>query len=495
MADIKIKKGKQGDPYEYKLDGDRVFTRKIGSNKWISLQNDPAKHVRSKVFGLSSDAAANKPSSSEPRSGGLALNKYLPSGGENDLSTAGEVAQWAIPAAAAASLLLGKRGKVIRNALSKHLVPKGKGFNKVGDAILGMSTDASTKAGRNTKQLAKGLLAPVGGIAKFAAKHPKKAVATGLAAYPILSDELYNTANDLIGFDTPESYEERQNAEQNDFDRIKEEDTGFKDVLLNMMTGYIDPRKNIIPTTAGAYGQYMTNAILQDAGLLGEGEAYTTMDNSTLSREEQDAMIKVIQNAINRRNAYGMTDYRDYSDSKNVYGAKSSDAALQKIKELGALKFTANPDTMETLAQTTGTFAFGVDENGDLVVVDSYDFNPSQANISKLGANPTEVTKWLTSKKNLSKDRTTGGTGLFDAIINPDWNNLHIAAENIRSAVPVKVNLGDASRYLTDEQIETLKKKRGNMSEYRPIARISPTKEVGEIKEVGVLDKLMSLFD
>lgn len=41
----------EGDPYEYRKDGDKLYTRKRGSGKWITLQGSMARAVDREVFG------------------------------------------------------------------------------------------------------------------------------------------------------------------------------------------------------------------------------------------------------------------------------------------------------------------------------------------------------------------------------------------------------------------------------------------------------------
>jgi len=49
-----VRQGKQGDPYEYKKDGEKYYTRKRGSNaQWISLTGKSAEAIKNKIFGIS----------------------------------------------------------------------------------------------------------------------------------------------------------------------------------------------------------------------------------------------------------------------------------------------------------------------------------------------------------------------------------------------------------------------------------------------------------
>ena len=45
-----VKQGAKGDPYEYKKEGDKYFTRKKGSSNWILTKGNTAKAIQDKIF-------------------------------------------------------------------------------------------------------------------------------------------------------------------------------------------------------------------------------------------------------------------------------------------------------------------------------------------------------------------------------------------------------------------------------------------------------------
>jgi hypothetical protein len=69
-----VKQGSTGDPYEYKKDGEKYYTRKKGSKgQWISLTGKSAEAIKTKIFGLSIPNIPGKSSLGKSSVGGSSV--------------------------------------------------------------------------------------------------------------------------------------------------------------------------------------------------------------------------------------------------------------------------------------------------------------------------------------------------------------------------------------------------------------------------------------
>jgi len=69
-----VKQGSTGDPYEYKKDGEKYYTRKKGSNsQWISLTGKSAEAIKNKIFGISIPAITGGSSAGSSSVGGSSV--------------------------------------------------------------------------------------------------------------------------------------------------------------------------------------------------------------------------------------------------------------------------------------------------------------------------------------------------------------------------------------------------------------------------------------
>tara|TARA_Y100000593_G_scaffold93796_1_gene190063 strand:- start:3634 stop:6093 length:2460 start_codon:yes stop_codon:yes gene_type:complete len=198
-----------------------------------------------------------------------------------------------------------------------------------------------------------------------------------------------------------------------------------------------------------SYLQYLANAALQNTGLVKANESFFDVDEKDLRADELAAYKSMLRSNLNKGKK-GKLDYREYSNNEKINNAKSSEAARLMLKNKGignilvkdALPFTGMGATKEALHGLTGNAVYTIDDDGNVHVQDNYDFNYSQKNIKKTGASVWDMAKmWWNNDEG-------------------SWyQNAHKLGDQVKSRLPVDINLGNATELgLTPQEMRTLTK-------------------------------------
>jgi len=229
--------------------------------------------------------------------------------------------------------------------------------------------------------------------------------------------------------------------------------TPWNKISETISNGLID--NAISPQTEG-FIKYFGNAIMQGLGVLGDDESFFTMDEEGLNSSELQAYRDIIYDNL-KKNKKGRLDYRDFSSKGDIANSRSSDAALQTFRNkrdgkalVAPLIFGDEESVREGLSQHTGNSYAYLDENGNVMLVDDYDFNMSQNDPNKkAGASPIGMYNTYKGIQNEPGYKNRSG-------VSAEMYAAHSLGDKIKSSVPVNINLGPAKSFLTPEQIKQL---------------------------------------
>lgn len=253
-----------------------------------------------------------------------------------------------------------------------------------------------------------------------------------------------------------------KNTETIDAEPTPNEAGFFSKQTLDKIGKNLDPvnllkNAGALSSAGTAYGKYIGNSLARGYGMVKPGEALFEVGDSTLSSSERDAMRQAVIRANNKgwNENKGQISYNDYSSSKDVQEAGSSDKALNVIKSRGA-KALAIPalskskDAVgESLSQLTGNANAYINDNGEIVVTDTYDFSDwkKKKGGKKEGATLTDLYNYATEDQ---YDYKGNKMNL--------WSKAHTYGENFEGEMPLKLNLGKATDFLSPEQIARMPK-------------------------------------
>ena len=199
------------------------------------------------------------------------------------------------------------------------------------------------------------------------------------------------------------------------------------------------------------YGQYIGNSLLQGYGLVGEDETYFDVTETDLRPDELASYKSMLRDNLNKGRG-GKIDYRGYSNDPEIANASSSEAARKLLEARGIsatlLKdfnpFSGTNVTKEALHTLTGNANYTIDKDNNVYVQDNYDFNYSQNKKGlKTGTTFSELYEHATANK-------YKGSG---------YDNAHSVGDQVKSRIPVNINLGSATDLgLTPSEMANLKK-------------------------------------
>ena len=184
------------------------------------------------------------------------------------------------------------------------------------------------------------------------------------------------------------------------------------------------------------------------------------MDEDDLSEVEMNNLRKSILKDYSAGKKPGTIAYHSYTNDSRL-----KDASDQTNQRLGAATkgLLMNPNIPETGYGTIGRGSYGIDENGDIVLHDTWDFNQSQRRKEAPGISKENFDKVI----DLVKDR-----GLFSGMTD--------ATRIVKSSVPTTINLGSAEDFLSPEQIAQIPKYNGpshqstnENAEYVPLEEVN----------------------
>jgi len=229
--------------------------------------------------------------------------------------------------------------------------------------------------------------------------------------------------------------------------------TGWNKAVEIAMNGPVDAA--ISPQTEG-FIKYFGNAIMQGLGILGEDESFFSINEGDLNNSEKQAYRDIVYDNL-KKNKKGRLDYRDFSSKEDITNSRNSDAALQTFRSkrdgknlVAPLIFGDEESVREGLSQHTGNSYAYLDKNGNVILVDDYDFNMSQKDPNKkAGASPMDIYNTYKGVQNESGYKNKSGIGA-------EMYAAHSVGDKIKSSVPVTLNLGPAKSFLTPEQIKQL---------------------------------------
>ena len=221
----------------------------------------------------------------------------------------------------------------------------------------------------------------------------------------------------------------------------------------------VEGRKPFIPAAASSYIKYYANALAQGYGLVKDDESLFEIDKSNTNDYEKNNMRQIIKRSIVAgRN--GKIDYRDYSTNPDIKDAPTSDAARLRLNKEGVKDLVFGDEGDKSIMYLIGNGQAYINENGELIVGDNYDFNTSQTDKNlqpgikfgelfdiargKTGKNPKYVKAQIDALKN--KDASA---------VNKYF---HTIGDSVKSTMPVNINLGNPSDFLSEEAIKNLPK-------------------------------------
>jgi len=217
-----------------------------------------------------------------------------------------------------------------------------------------------------------------------------------------------------------------------------------------------ESRSNIgalrLPAAVRGYPRYMAHAAAVGHGIQSENSARPITEKFITRKEKMTYRDVIARNLLSGKG--GSLDYRDYSADELINQAASSDAALQEIKGRGMKEILMNTEL--SLSQFTGNVQAYRNEKGEVIISDDYDFNPSQNKAGlKEGATVGEIrdiyknSGYIQSQKSESFKEDVGEEGGM-------WNRLHSLGEQVKTTIPLEINIGKGKRFLTKEQIAAL---------------------------------------
>jgi len=193
--------------------------------------------------------------------------------------------------------------------------------------------------------------------------------------------------------------------------------------------------------------QYLTDSFLHNKDLLQKGEYWSKVDNADLPVGRLNALRGALAETIDKK-GNAMVDYRSLSGKAGSTG--KDQAALKNMKKTKGVTGVWT-DPLYDIAQSTGSIGHYIDDDGNVWGIDIYDYN------------------WARNKDN--KEYTSGkisdgmsiGTMLdrFQNVpVKKDnasvLDRLYNMAEGSYNAMPIKINLGKATDFLTEDQIKKL---------------------------------------
>ena len=204
---------------------------------------------------------------------------------------------------------------------------------------------------------------------------------------------------------------------------------------------------NYIPTTAEALTKYYGNALLQGLGLVNDNESYYNITEKDLTSDEIEAFKHIILNNISNSGVNtGHPSYDDYIND-DVYKPEyqnDTNAAKQALKDRGIVANTYG-DAEGRMSQTSGQFDYMIDKDGNLILYKNYDFGESDE-LPETGVTPKGLYDIFAGNAgNLSKkmDKYNGVLSKYAGL-----------KDVVKSRIPMVVNLGKASNFLSEEQMQ-----------------------------------------
>lgn len=200
-------------------------------------------------------------------------------------------------------------------------------------------------------------------------------------------------------------------------------------------------RKLIIPESITTYMQYVVNGLARGYEFLEDDQSLFSTTEFNLTGTEINGLKAVVKSALTRGETSSMT-YKDYTDNPDV-----DITGMDLFNTIDMATLTAK-DKRHSLALLIGNGSFYLNADGDLIVTDDYDFNPSQA-MEEQGVK-------VQALRNIIKD-TESYKDKKGNVVTPSISaRMHMIGERFKTGVPTEVNLGDPTDFLSDDLTSTI---------------------------------------